>query len=76
MKNPHFHEAYKQFMVIVVKRVQSLSADQLKNPLPTARKLIADHFDKIIAALAKKSAHKKLVSKYPPLKKPKKKHHY
>jgi hypothetical protein len=72
MKNPHFKEAYKQFMVIVVKKVQALSADALKNPVPTARKLIHDHFNKIIADLAKKDAKKKLHQKYPPLVKAKK----
>jgi hypothetical protein len=58
MKNKHFHEAYKQFMVIVVKSVQSLSADQLKAPEKTARKLIADHFVKILAKLNKKAEKK------------------
>jgi hypothetical protein len=72
MKSPYFQEAYKQFMVIVVKKVQSLSADALKNPVPTARKLIHDHFNKIIADLAKQDAKKKLHQKHPPLKKAKK----
>jgi hypothetical protein len=67
MKNKHFHEAYKQFMVIVVKRVQSLSADQLKSPEKTARGLIAAHFNKILAALNKKAEKKKIEKKYPKL---------
>jgi hypothetical protein len=68
MKNVHFHEAYKQFMVIVVKRVQGLSTDQLKAPEKTARMLIKENFHKVLSAISKKSAHKKLNAKYPPIK--------
>ncbi len=69
MKEKHWHEAYKKFMVIVIKKVQSLSPDQLKKPDSTAKMLIDHHFKKIIAEIAKKSAKKKLKQRYPPLKK-------
>ena len=77
MKNKFFHAAYKQFMVLVVKEIPHLSADALKAPEKTARKLIHDHFPKLLAALAKKDEKKKTLHKYPPLKqhKGKGKHH-
>lgn len=75
MKNKHFHEAYKQFMVLVVKDVTHLSADALKDSEKTARKLIHDHFPKLLAGLGKKAEKSKLLHKYPPLKKHKGKHH-
>ncbi len=76
MKDKFFHEAYKKFMVIVVKKLQGLSADQLKASEKTARVLIKEYFLKIEKDLAKKAAHKKLVKRYPPLKKHAKKGHH
>lgn len=69
MKNPHFHDAYKQFMVIVVKRVQQFTPDQLKNPETSARRLIKDYFEKILHDLEEKDKKKKVEKKYPPISK-------
>jgi len=54
MRNPFFQQAYKQFMVVVFRRVQNFTPDQLKNPEKTARRLIHDYFNKFLADLSKK----------------------
>jgi hypothetical protein len=71
MKNPHFKEAYKQFMVLFIKKVQTLTPDQLKKPLETARMMIANYFNHILADITAKAKKKALFKKHPPL--PKKK---
>lgn len=69
MKDPNFHNAYKQFMVIVVKRVQAFTPDQLKHPEASARRLVKDYFEKIMTDLHKKEEKHKIEKKYPPLNK-------
>jgi hypothetical protein len=59
MAKKHFHDAYKKFMVNVVKRVQSLSPDQLKHHEATAKKLVADYFTPVLNEMEKKSEEKK-----------------
>jgi len=68
MKSKHFHEAYKRFMLVVVKKIQTLPIDLLKKSDECARRLIKEHFDKTLKDLQDKEEKKKLVEKYPPLK--------
>ena len=48
MSDKHFKEAYKKFMVIVIEKIQGLSADALKNGFATAKLLIKNHFMKLL----------------------------
>jgi hypothetical protein len=68
MKSKHFHEAYKRFMLVVVKKIQSLPIDLLKRSDECARRLIKEHFDKTLQELQEREKKKKLNEKYPPLK--------
>ena len=65
MKSPFFKQAYKQFMVLLLKKVQEFSADSLKNPEPTARTFIADNWRRILDDFEKKDEEKELERKYP-----------
>ena len=65
MKNPHFKEAYKMFMIKFMKIVQTLSPDALKTYDVTAANLIKDHFNKILNDLVKKATADKLKNKFP-----------
>jgi len=72
MGKPHFKKAYKQFMVLLLKKIQGFSPDALKNPEPTARKFIADNWNRIINDITKKADQKNTAKKFPPLEKGKK----
>jgi len=67
MSNPRFKKAYKEFMVLLLKKIQGFSADALKNPEPTARTFIADNWNRILDGITKKADQKNLDKKYPPV---------
>lgn len=69
MKNPLFKQAYKQFMTLLLKKVQTMSPDSLKNAEKTARTFIADHWNRILNELSNKKEKKRLEKKYPSEKK-------
>ena len=65
MSNPHFKKAYKQFMTLLLKKVQTMSADALKDPEKTARVFIADNWKRILDEITNKTEQKRLEKKYP-----------
>jgi hypothetical protein len=65
MKSPFFKRAYKEFMVLFLKKVQEFSPDALKNPEPTIRTFIADNWKRIIDGIEQKANQRKLDKKYP-----------
>jgi hypothetical protein len=67
MKHPLFKLAYKQFMIVVVRKITTLTADQLKASEKTARMLIKANFHKILKALVTKQDKEKRFAKHPPL---------
>jgi len=67
MSNPRFKKAYKEFMVLLLKKIQGFSPDALKNPEPTARTFIADNWNRILNDITKKVDQKNLEKKFPPI---------
>jgi len=60
MKDSHFHETYKQFMATVVKKIQTLSSDTLKDSFGTAKLLINNYFLKIHNGSNRRRGNKKI----------------